>query len=158
MHEAEVGLTSLGCEPQESPDVSPGRRSKTYDASFPILPADREPWLVAVERWAVMGWVWALRDDPGDRESVIDLVGAIRSGQYHEEAFFLAQVDPSHRAGAAMHLAAAYALAAAAEQLVAGDRDAAIRFLAVVSDLADRAWWMAGAVTARWLRAALDQC
>jgi hypothetical protein len=105
-----------------------------------------------------MGWVWALRDDPGDRESVIDLVGAIRSGQYHEEAFFLAQVDPSHRAGAAMHLAAAYALAAAAEQLVAGDRDAAIRFLAVVSDLADRAWWMAGAVTARWLRAALDQC
>jgi len=28
MHEAEVGLTSLGLTPQESPDFSPGRRSK----------------------------------------------------------------------------------------------------------------------------------
>jgi len=27
MHEAEVGLTSLGLTPQESPDFSPGRRS-----------------------------------------------------------------------------------------------------------------------------------
>lgn len=74
------------------------------------------------------------------------------------KAFFLAQVDPSQRAGAAMQLAAAYALAAAAEQMVAGDRDVVIRLLAVASDLADRAWWMTGAVTARWLRAALNQC
>ena len=35
MHEAEVGLTSLGLMPQESPDFSPGRRSSS------LVPADQ---------------------------------------------------------------------------------------------------------------------
>jgi len=128
---------------------------RTYDASFPIHPAACEPWLAAAERWAIIGWVWALRDEPGDRESVVDLVGAIRAGQVHEETAFLAQVDPAQRSRVALHLAAVYALAAAAEQLVVGNRDTAIRFLAVARDLADHASWMHGAITTRWLGVAL---
>ena len=42
MHEAEVGLTSLGLMPQESPDFSPGRRSTIYPVDLDSLISLRE--------------------------------------------------------------------------------------------------------------------
>lgn len=42
MHEAEVGLTSLGLMPQESPDFSPGRRSRLIPGQGCFNPRLRE--------------------------------------------------------------------------------------------------------------------